>query len=230
MGFETMAYAIGLDFGTNSVRCLLVDAANGDELGTAVYGYETGQKGIILDAADHNLARQNPGELPHGTRKETPWQRLKSWILWTLPWFESSKGLGVAYAKAKVARENNTAEEIAARKDFEGELRRVLDQREIKEFNANVDDILSEDGLSSGGKMLKLAKLVEKNQGVLEELAKTKEIAIELGLKTCLNDQILLESANNLSLSAKKSQKNNGQSNEKEGLSVLGDSIIRRSK
>ena len=67
MGFETMAYTIGLDFGTNSVRCLLVDAASGDELGTAIYEYETGQEGIILDGADHNLARQNPGDYIKGT-------------------------------------------------------------------------------------------------------------------------------------------------------------------
>jgi len=55
-----MAYTIGLDFGTNSVRALLVDVNNGNELGTAVYEYETGEAGIILDSADHNLARQNP--------------------------------------------------------------------------------------------------------------------------------------------------------------------------
>jgi L-ribulokinase len=57
---QIMAYTIGLDYGTNSVRALLVDVANGDELGTAVYEYETGEAGIILDSADHNLARQNP--------------------------------------------------------------------------------------------------------------------------------------------------------------------------
>lgn len=61
-----MAYTIGLDFGTNSVRCLIVDVANGSEPGTAVYDYETGQAGIILDAADHNLARQNPGDYLKG--------------------------------------------------------------------------------------------------------------------------------------------------------------------
>jgi len=62
-----MAYTIGLDFGTNSVRCVLVEVTNGDELGTAVYEYETGQEGIILDPADHNLARQNPADYIKGT-------------------------------------------------------------------------------------------------------------------------------------------------------------------
>ncbi len=61
-----MAYAIGLDFGTNSVRCLIVDVTNGGELGTAVYGYETGHEGIILDSSDHNLARQNPADYIKG--------------------------------------------------------------------------------------------------------------------------------------------------------------------
>jgi L-ribulokinase len=62
-----MAYAIGLDYGTNSVRCLIVDATNGNELGTAVHEYETGEAGIILDSADHNLARQNPADYLKGT-------------------------------------------------------------------------------------------------------------------------------------------------------------------
>ena len=61
-----MPYAIGLDFGTNSVRCLIVDVTNGDESGTAVHGYETGQEGIILDSSDHNLARQNPADYIKG--------------------------------------------------------------------------------------------------------------------------------------------------------------------
>jgi L-ribulokinase len=62
-----MAYTIGLDFGTNSVRCLIVDVTNGNEPGTAVYEYETGEAGIILDSADHNLARQNPADYLKGT-------------------------------------------------------------------------------------------------------------------------------------------------------------------
>ncbi|MDH4238127.1 MAG: ribulokinase [Phycisphaerae bacterium] len=63
-----MAYTIGLDYGTNSVRALCVDVANGNELGTAVHEYETGEAGIILDSADHNLARQNPADYLRGAQ------------------------------------------------------------------------------------------------------------------------------------------------------------------
>lgn len=55
-------YTIGLDFGTNSVRGLLVDLLNGDEIATAVVEYESGEHGIILDPSDPNLARQNPAD------------------------------------------------------------------------------------------------------------------------------------------------------------------------
>ena len=61
-----MAYTIGLDYGTNSVRCVIVDIADGKEIGTAVYEYPTGQAGIILDKNDHNLARQNPADYVKG--------------------------------------------------------------------------------------------------------------------------------------------------------------------
>jgi L-ribulokinase len=45
---------------------VLVDVADGRELGTSVYEYETGQAGIILDPSDHNLARQNPADYVKG--------------------------------------------------------------------------------------------------------------------------------------------------------------------
>ena len=61
-----MNYVIGLDYGTNSVRCVIVATDDGRELGTCVYDYETGEAGIILDPADHNLARQNPADYLQG--------------------------------------------------------------------------------------------------------------------------------------------------------------------
>lgn len=54
------AYTIGVDYGSNSVRAIVVDCRDGAELGSAVYNYPSGESGILLDSADHDLARQNP--------------------------------------------------------------------------------------------------------------------------------------------------------------------------
>ena len=40
---------IGVDFGTNSVRAVVVDAANGSVAGTHVFDYPSGDQGVILD-------------------------------------------------------------------------------------------------------------------------------------------------------------------------------------
>lgn len=66
-----MTSTIGFDFGTNSVRCLIVDVATGAELGTAVHVYETGDAGVITDPTDHNLARQNPADYLKGMEVTT---------------------------------------------------------------------------------------------------------------------------------------------------------------
>jgi L-ribulokinase len=57
-----MFSALGIDFGTNSVRALVVDCAAGKELGTAVVDYPSGNQGVLLDKNDHHLARQNPAD------------------------------------------------------------------------------------------------------------------------------------------------------------------------
>ena len=54
-------YAIGLDYGTNSVRALIVNVANGRELASAVWEYAHGDHGVIL-SRDPNLARQHPAD------------------------------------------------------------------------------------------------------------------------------------------------------------------------
>ena len=58
-------YTIGLDYGTNSVRCLIVNAANGAEIAAAVWTYSQGTQGVIL-ARDPNLARQHPADYVKG--------------------------------------------------------------------------------------------------------------------------------------------------------------------
>ena len=42
---KAKAYVLGLDFGTNSARALIVDPANGKEIATAVAGYPSGEAG-----------------------------------------------------------------------------------------------------------------------------------------------------------------------------------------
>lgn len=59
-------YSIGVDYGTNSVRALVVDTANGSEVATHVYNYPSGKAGVLLDRKDPNLARQNPADYING--------------------------------------------------------------------------------------------------------------------------------------------------------------------
>ncbi len=61
-------FAIGVDYGTNSVRALVVDVADGREIATAVYDYPSGDAGVLLDERDPNLARQNPADYIEGFR------------------------------------------------------------------------------------------------------------------------------------------------------------------
>jgi L-ribulokinase len=56
------ACTIGVDFGTNSARAVVVDCADGHTLGTAVFAYPSGTEGVLLDPRDPHLARQNPAD------------------------------------------------------------------------------------------------------------------------------------------------------------------------
>jgi L-ribulokinase len=58
-------YAIGLDYGTNSVRTLIANVANGREVASAVWNYTHGTQGVIL-SRDPNLARQHPADYVTG--------------------------------------------------------------------------------------------------------------------------------------------------------------------
>ena len=59
-------FTIGLDFGTNSVRALIVNVANGQEYGSFIYNYARGDAGVVLDRSDANLARQHPQDYLRG--------------------------------------------------------------------------------------------------------------------------------------------------------------------
>ncbi|MGL6225885.1 MAG: ribulokinase [Thermoguttaceae bacterium] len=59
-------YAIGVDYGTNSVRAILVDLADGSEVASSVYNYPSGDAGILLDPKNPLVARQNPQDYIEG--------------------------------------------------------------------------------------------------------------------------------------------------------------------
>jgi L-ribulokinase len=61
----TPTFTLGLDYGTNSVRALIVDTADGREIATSVWNYEHGDSGVIL-SRDPNLARQHPADYIKG--------------------------------------------------------------------------------------------------------------------------------------------------------------------
>jgi L-ribulokinase len=62
-------YAIGLDFGTNSCRSIIVDLSDGTELASHVFLYPSGKDGILLDPKEPNLARQNPQDYLDGIKE-----------------------------------------------------------------------------------------------------------------------------------------------------------------
>jgi len=64
-----LVYTLGIDYGTNSVRCLVVRCADGAEMGSYVVNYPSGKQGIMLDPKDHHLARQHPGDYLYGLEK-----------------------------------------------------------------------------------------------------------------------------------------------------------------
>ncbi len=57
-----MKAVLGLDFGTNSARALIVDAADGHEIAAHVHPFARGEAGVIVDDHEPELARQHPAD------------------------------------------------------------------------------------------------------------------------------------------------------------------------
>lgn len=62
-------FTVGIDYGTNSVRALVVRTRDGQEFGSCVVNYPSGAQGVLLDPRDHNVARQHPGDYLFGLEK-----------------------------------------------------------------------------------------------------------------------------------------------------------------
>jgi L-ribulokinase len=63
------AFTIGIDYGTNSVRAVVVDCADGRVRGTGIFEYPSGDKGVLLHPRDPHLARQNPADYLEGLKQ-----------------------------------------------------------------------------------------------------------------------------------------------------------------
>lgn len=87
-----MSYTLGIDYGTNSVRALVVDCRDGSELATCVVNYPSGHQGILLDPADHHLARQNPADYLYGLEKSVTGALAEAL---TKPGFSADQVIGI---------------------------------------------------------------------------------------------------------------------------------------
>lgn len=67
----TPAFTIGLDYGTNSARAVVVDCADGRTVGSRVFEYPSGERGVVVDARDPHLARQHPADYVEALREAT---------------------------------------------------------------------------------------------------------------------------------------------------------------
>ena len=56
------SYALGIDFGTASVRAVVFDTSSGAEVGAAEAAYASGKAGVLSDPKQPHLARQNPAD------------------------------------------------------------------------------------------------------------------------------------------------------------------------
>jgi L-ribulokinase len=115
-----MKVTLGLDYGTNSVRALLVEAESGKELATAVKTYSHGREGVILDGSDPDLARQHPADYLEGL-EETVKAVLADAELRD-PTFKASAvvGIGVDTTGSSPIPVNARNEALAMQPDWEG--------------------------------------------------------------------------------------------------------------
>ncbi len=121
---------------------------------------------------------------PHQPNERTRLKRFKDWLH---PHLKKSEKLTEAYAEAKVTKETNEANriaqeaaKIAAQTDLENAKKDIVKQKEVEQFSANIDDIYKDDGLPLQAKQMKMAKLLENNPGIIQQLNRVTEVMEKL--------------------------------------------------
>ncbi len=59
-------FSLGVDYGTNAVRALIVDIDSGEPVASASYNYQHGDAGVLCDSKDPTVARQSPRDYVDG--------------------------------------------------------------------------------------------------------------------------------------------------------------------
>jgi L-ribulokinase len=85
-------FTLGVDFGTNSVRALVVRCSDGAEYGSRVVDYPSGAQGVLLDPKDGLLARQHPSDYVFGLEESVAGALAEAG---RKPDFERSKVVGI---------------------------------------------------------------------------------------------------------------------------------------
>ena len=85
-------FTLGIDFGTNSVRALVVRCSDGAESGSRVVDYPSGAQGVLLDPKDGLLARQRPADYLFGLEESIKGALLEGG---RKPDFDRSRVIGI---------------------------------------------------------------------------------------------------------------------------------------
>ena len=85
-------FTLGVDFGTNSVRALVVRCSDGAEYGSRVVDYPSGAQGVLLDPKDGLLARQRPADYLFGLEESVKGALAEAG---RKPDFDRSKVIGI---------------------------------------------------------------------------------------------------------------------------------------
>ncbi|MDZ4286834.1 MAG: ribulokinase [Prosthecobacter sp.] len=86
-------YALGIDYGTNSCRSLLIDLDDGAEVGSTVFNYPSGHMGVLLDPKDPHVARQSPQDYLDGLEAVTKGALAQAQA--SVPGFSSDQVIGI---------------------------------------------------------------------------------------------------------------------------------------